>query len=206
MKKILFAVLAVSLILVVAGCGSSSHGPSSIVTQILSDPANDGDIEHTVGNSFVVTRGNPGSVFVGVDPVTGSEFRTFLDFPLTGTGGVPGNAIIDTATLDIYLISSSSIPLRLDLVSYPPQTLQASDYDTALLLPLATKTSFSLASDAGRHVTFDVTNLMVQAQLSGVSNFQIRILEDLVSNAPTGLIQIDDSTNLRAPLLEVVYH
>jgi len=45
---------------------------------------------------------------------------------------------------------------------------------------------------------------MVEAQRRGLTNFQVRILEDDGFVFP-GLIEIND-TNAQAPLLEVVYH
>lgn len=150
-------------------------------------------------------------MFAGIDAATGSEFRAFLDFPLTGTGGVPGNAVIESATLDIFLdgitqATASSIPIRIDLVTFPPQTLLASDYDRTAQPALTFARTFIVPSDLNHHVSIDVTPLMVQAQISGLSNFQIRILEDFGTNIQDGLVEIDDTTVNRAPLLEVTYH
>ncbi|MFC6522227.1 hypothetical protein ACFQAT_23335 [Undibacterium arcticum] len=157
-------------------------------------------------------QGNTPSVFAGVHPVTGSEFRAFLDFPLTGAGGVPGSAIINSATLDIFIDSisiqpvASSIPIRIELVTFPPQTLLASDFNRTIQPALALTTIIPPISraDVSRHVTVDVTSLMVQAQRSGLTDFQIRILEDDGFVFP-GLIEIDDTTINRAPLLTVSF-
>jgi hypothetical protein len=148
-------------------------------------------------------------VFAGIDPVTGSEFRAFLDFPLTGA--VPGNAIIASATLEIFIDSISieaaanSIPIRIELVSFPPQTLLASDYDRIAQPPLTFTTIVPpiFRADVRHNVSVDVTSLMVEAQRRGLPNFQIRILEDDGFVFP-GLIEIDD-TNALAPLLKVTY-
>jgi hypothetical protein len=65
-------------------------------------------------------QGNTPSVLAGIDPDTGFESRAFLDFPLTGAGGIPGSAIINSATLDIFINSisirpaASSIPIRIE--------------------------------------------------------------------------------------------
>ena len=59
-------------------------------------------------------------------------------------------------------------------------------------------------ADVLRHVTVDVTSLMVEAQRRGLPDFQIRILEDDGFVFP-GLIEIDDTTINLAPLLTVTY-
>jgi len=135
-----------------------------------------------------------------------------MDFPLTGAGGVPGSAIINSATLDIFIDSisiqpaASSIPIRIELVTFPPQTLLASDFDRTIQPALAFTTIIPPISraDVSRHVTVDVTSLMVEAQRRGLSDFQIRILEDDGFVFP-GLIEIDDTTINRAPLLTVSF-
>ena len=212
MKKILFATVIMSLILAMTGCGGGNNPPPAVETQILSNAAFDGDIKFDAPNVFTVTQGNIPSVFAGIDPVTGSEFRAFLDFPLTGVGGIPGNAIINSSALDIFIDSISiqsvanSIPIRIELVSFTPPTLLASDFDRIIQPPLAFTTinpSISRA-DLLRHVTVDVTSLMVEAQRRGLANFQVRILEDDGFVYP-GLIEIDDTTINRAPLLTVSY-
>src|ERR1700744_955658 len=93
-----------------AGCnnGDDIGPPILVTTQILSDPGFDGDIEQTSATSFTITQGmspTVQSVFAGIDPVVRTEFRAFLDFSLTGAGGVPGNAIIDSAFLDVFVKS-----------------------------------------------------------------------------------------------------
>ncbi|MDA8429116.1 MAG: hypothetical protein M0T70_07655 [Geobacteraceae bacterium] len=212
MKKILLATVLMSLVLAMSGCGGGNNQPPAVETQILSSAAFDGDIRFDAPNVFTVTQGNVASVFAGIDPVTGSEFRAFLDFPLTGAGGIPGNAIINWATLDIFIDSISiqsvanSIPIRIELVSFTPPTLLASDFDRIIQPPLAfTTINPPIArSDVLRHVTVDVTSLMVEAQRRGLANFQVRILEDDGFVYP-GLIEIDDTTINRAPLLTVNY-
>ncbi len=212
MKKLLFAAVMMLIAVALSGCGGGSNSPPAFVTQILSNPTYDGDIRLDTSNVFTVTQGNVPSVFAGIDPVTGSEYRAFLDFPLTGAGGVPGNAIINYATLDIFIDSISiqaaanSIPIRIELVSFTPPTLLASDYDRVLQPPLAFTTILPpiTRADVLRHVTVDVTPLMVEAQRLGLPNFQVRILEDFGFVFP-GLIEIDDTTVNRAPLLTVSY-
>jgi hypothetical protein len=214
---IFIACAAVSL----AGCGGGDGGvappPPAITTQILSDSGFDGDIEQTSSTTFVVTQGmSPSvqSVFAGITPGVLTEFRAFLDFPLSGAGGVPGNAIIDSAFLDIYINSfqpmTGSLPLLIELVSFQPPTLLETDFDRTLQPPLAfTRVSppFTQA-DVGTNVSIDVTTLMVQAQQLGLVDFQVRIMEDLGPAIP-GLIEINDTTgvdrSMHAPLLTVTY-
>ncbi len=210
MKKIHFAAVLISLMLAISGCGGGGSSPAPfIVTSIASNQAFDGDIL----NGVTVSPLNSSSLFAGIDPFTPyDEYRAFLAFPLTGAGGVPGNAYIDSATLDIFIKSivlhpsASSIPIRIELVSYPPQTLQPSYYDRNFLPPLKFKTIIPpiFSADVLRHVRIDVTSLMVEAQFRGLANFEVRILEDDFF-AFRGLIEIND-TNAQAPLLEVTYH
>lgn len=215
MKKILVAAILMYTILMLSGCGGGGDSPPpvvvvpQVVTRILSTQAFDGDIL----NGSTVSPLNAASVYAGIDPFSLSEYRAFLVFPLTGLGGVPGSAYIDAATLDLFINSitlhpsASSIPIRIELVSYPPQTLQASDYYRTSLPPLYFTTIIPPISGADvlRHVSIDVTSLMVEAQRRGLSDFQIRILEDDGFVFP-GLIETNDATINRAPLLTVTYH
>jgi hypothetical protein len=216
MKRIVVATLLTILTLAMLGCGDGSSPPPTIVTQIFSDPAFDGDIsKDPVTGLFTVTQGmSPSvqSVFAGVNPATGVEYRAFLDFPLTGSGGVPGNAIIVSATLEIFITSKTSgtIPILIDLVSFQPPTLVGTDYDRAILLPLASVTISPpiTSTDLGTIVAVDVTQLMKEAQRLGLANFQVRLLEDL-NAVSLGRIEISDPTGAnsgaQAPLLTVAY-
>lgn len=179
--------------------------PPTFEAQILSNPVNDGDIKLDTFNLFTVTQGNTPSVFAGIDPITGSEYRTFLYFSLSK---LPSNAFIDSAKLDLFIDSFNSvgrtIPIRIELVSFTPPSLVASDYDRTAQPPLATVTSNIFLSDVGHHVLIDVTPLVDKAQLLGLANFQIRILEDFVIVDP-GLFEINDATTSKAPLLDIIY-
>lgn len=211
MKRTFLAAALAIIILAVAGCGDNNP-PPTFVSQVLSDPALDGDIARDpVSGAFTVTEGmspTVQSVFAGFDPATGDEFRAFLDFPLTGAGGVPGNATIVSAVLDIFIDSiqpvTGTIPVRIDLVSFPsvPPTLSGADFNSTFLATLSTSI---FQSDLGNHVLLDVTPLMNEAQLLGLANFQIRILVPV----PPGLIEINDTTGANradlAPLLQVTY-
>lgn len=215
MKKLFLAALSVFMILALTGCGDGGNRnpPPLVVTTILSDPVFDGDIQKSpVTGTFTVTQSNTQSVFAGIDPTSGVEFRAFLDFQLTGANGVPGNAIIDSAFLDIFINSIipqplfGTIPLRIDLVSFQPPNLIGSDFDLTLQPALATITVSPPIF--GNRVTIDVTSLMVEALRLRLVDFQVRIMEDLGIVTP-GLIEINDTTvanrNIFAPLLQVTY-
>ncbi len=218
MKRTFLVVAMMCMILSLAGCGGGgSSAPPTVVTQILSDPAFDGDIALSSSGVFTITQGMTPtiqSVFAGIDPATGTEFRAFLDFPLTGTGGVPGNAVIVSAILDIFINSiqppTGTIPIRIELVSFQPPTLVETDFDRTLQPPIIFTTIEPpvFQADVGRHVAVDVTPLMEKAQQLGLPNFQVRILEDFGFVSP-GLIEINDTTGANrgtlAPLLEVTY-
>jgi len=191
-----------------------------VTTQILSDPRFDGDIEQVSDTQFTITQGMSSSVqtvFAGIDgsdPMNPTEFRAFLDFPLSGSGGVPANASIDSASLEFYVDDlqpiAGKLPLRVDLVAFQPPTLFASDYDRGAQPALASVivTPDISSADVGKFVPIDVTALMVEAQRRGLVDFQVRIMEDLGPAIPVLMI-IDDSTGSnrasRAPLLTVTY-
>ena len=215
-----FAIGVVCVAISLPGCGGggeSSGPPPAITTQILSDAALDGDIEQTSPTTFTVTQGMSPvvqSVFAGIYPVTLTEFRAFLDFPLTGPAGIPSNAIIESAFLDVFIDNlqptTGTIPILIELVSFQPPTLIETDFDRTLQPPLAfvrVAPPFSQA-DVGTNVSIDVTSLLVQAQQLQLPDFQVRILEDLGPAIPV-LIEIDDTTGAnrasQAPLLTVTY-
>ena len=213
-----FAALCCGLL---SGCGGGSElddgPPPTFTAQILSDPRFDGDIEQVSPNIYTVTQGMSSavqSVLAGIDPVGGTEFRAFLDFPLGGPGGIPGNAVIDSAFLEVYIDSldplSGRLPIRVDLVAFQPPTLIDTDYSRSAQPALASVVLSPDISrlDVGTYVPIDVTSLMREAQRRGLADFQVRIMEDLGPAIPV-LMVIDDSTgpNRRsfAPLLTVTY-
>jgi hypothetical protein len=213
-----FATIIVYAAIGLTGCGGGGgRAPAAITTQILSDASFDGDIQQTSATTFTVTPGMSAtvqSVFAGIDPATLTEFRAFLDFPLGGGGGVPVNARIESAFLDIYIDSfqpsTATLPILVELVSFQPPTLIASDFDRSVQPPLAfvRVTPPFTQRDVGTNVSIDVTSLMVQAQQLGLVDFQVRIMEDL-GPAIVGLMEINDTTganrSLRAPVLTVTY-
>jgi hypothetical protein len=177
----------VCALLCLTGCGGSSGGgiPPSLVSHILSNPRFDGDIEQTSPTSYTVTQGmSPSvqSVLAGIDPTTRTEFRAFLNFPPGGSGGVPANAIIDSAFLEVLvdnlIPSNGSVPIRVELVAFQPPTLIGTDFDRAVLPPLGAVLVVGdvTATDIGYFVPVDVTSLMIQAQQRGLADFQVRIL------------------------------
>lgn len=208
-----------------SGCGGGDGGnpngpqqPQQVLTHILSDPQFDGDIEQTAPGAYTVTQGmsaNVQTTFAGIDPNAGTEFRTFLDFPLTGPNGVPSRAVIDSAFLEFLVDNieppNGQVPIRVELVSFQPPNLIGTDFDRNIQPSLgAVIVSGDVnPQDIGHFVSVDVTPLMVQAQQLGLVDFQVRVMEDLGPAIET-LIEIDDSTasdrSQRAPLLTVTYH
>lgn len=203
-----------------AGCGGDGgRAPpvQPVTTQIYSDSSFDGDIALTASSTYAVTQGMSSSVqsvFAGIDPGSGSEYRAFLDFPLTGPAGIPGNATIDSAIMEIYIDSvqppTGSLPIQIDLVAIQPPTLVGSDFDTVAQPALASinvNPDFTRA-DIGTLTSIDVTPLMVEAQRRQLIDFQIRIME-VAGPAIAVLMEIDDSTganrNSLAPVLTVTY-
>lgn len=214
------AISVVCAFLGLAGCGGTSAGgiPPPIVTHILSNPRFDGDIEQISPASYVVTQGmslSVQSVLAGIDPTALTEFRAFLNFPLGGFGGVPANAFIDSAFLEVLVDNvipvNGRVPIRVELVAFQPPTLIGTDFDRSFLPPLgAVLVSGDVtAADIGQFVPVEVTPLMIQAQQRGLVDFQVRIMEDL-GPASFTLVVIDDPVTAdrpqRAPLLTVTYH
>jgi hypothetical protein len=142
----LLRLAAASSLLVLAGCGGGGGGndqPDIVQTQILSDSGFDGDIEQTGPDSALVTQGmgpNIQTALAGIDPVSGDEFRAFLHFPLGGAGGVPANARIDSAFLEVFVDdlqpTGAVFPVRVELVSFE-QPMVATDFDRTAQPPLA---------------------------------------------------------------------
>ncbi|HEU4624162.1 MAG TPA: hypothetical protein VFS52_05325 [Steroidobacteraceae bacterium] len=203
-----------------AGCGGDGNGDgfaNAFTTQILSDSRFDGDIEQTGPDTFTVTQGMSStvqSVLVGIDPDAGTEFRAFLDFPLGGANGVPADAVIDSAFLEIFIDDllpiTGKLPVRVDLVAFQPPTLIETDFNRTSQPALASVivTPDIDRRDVGTLVPIDVTSLMIEAQRRGLVDFQVRIMQDLGPAIPV-LMVIDDTTgpnrSQRAPLLTVTY-
>jgi hypothetical protein len=212
----ILAALCAFAALGLAGCGGGGDDgpPPLITTQIFSDPAYDGDIEQTSPGVYNVTQisDNVQTVLAGIDPVGGTEFRSFLDFPL---GGVPSSGTIDSAFLEFYVDdlqpTNSTLPLRVELVTFQPPSLIPTDFDRNAQPALAAVTLSPPINqaDVGTYVSIDVTELMRQAQRQRLPDFQVRIMEDL-GPAISSLMAIDDTTasdrSKFAPLLTVTYY
>lgn len=220
-KNIVRMVVVVSTLLGLSACGGGGGGdiapPPTYTTQIQSDPAFDGDIALTGPNAYVVTQGMTSavqSVFAGIDPVTSNEYRAFLDFPLGGSNGVPANAVIDSAYLDIYISSlqptNGSLPLRIELVAFQPPTLIGTDFDVGAQPALAyIQVSQPITGgEVATNISIDVTSLMFEAQRQQLTDFQLRVMEDLGPAVPV-IMEINDTTGSNradlAPLLTVTY-
>lgn len=206
-KFSLFTVLAIMLLTL--SCSSSDPRPV-IVARILSDQPADGDIAFDpILDTFTITNG-PDTLYFGIDDVDPNlpEYRAFLDFPLDGSTGeavIPLNARIVSATLEIFLNEvsfSPVVPTLLDLVSYPVNGLRVEDFDSA---PFLAQPLDFFASDAGHFVLIDVTPLMRETQLLGLTDFQVRFVLDFVTDQ--GFVGIEDlpSDAGTAPLLTVKY-
>jgi hypothetical protein len=209
--RLFFGLALLSALLVVTACGGggSDDSPRLRTTQILSDNGVDGDISFTEPNTYVITSATvSGNVFVGIDPGTDPELRAFLHFPLGGSNGVPIDASIESATLEVFVngmtlpVSENIMPLLIDLIDYEPPIV-ASDYSRSLQPALLTLPFDFFLSDVGRFVRIDVTALMQQAQTERLPYFQLRLLLDLAVSE--GLMEIDDSDADYAPLLTVEY-
>ncbi len=211
MRARTLTLLVLWLVLPLAGCGDDEPAIPVFEARILSDQPRDGDIAFDPVNGFRITQG-PSTVFFGFDELDPNvpEYRAFLDFPLDGSTGfdaVPANAVIVSATLDLFVnevsFSSGAIPTLLDLVQYPLSGLTPGDYSS---VPLEFRSLDFLPSDQGNYVSIDVTSLMVEAQRRGLADFQVRFLLDFVPN-PSGFVGIEDQPRVlvTAPLLIVRY-
>ena len=99
----------------------------------------DGDIGLALDDTVTVSTAiDTGSVLAGVDPVTGEEFRGFLDFPLGGDDGIPFDAVIESATLEIFIVGMSDLlpgeilPFLIDLIDFQPPYLIEDDFSAIL--------------------------------------------------------------------------
>jgi len=208
MRKMLYFGVAAILLLSLSGCGGG-HGRTIFVAQILSDQPADGDIAFD-GVNFTFANG-PDTLFFGIDDndLNLPEYRAFLDFPLNGsTGGdiVPSNAVIVSATLEVFVNEVSfatPIPTLLDLVEYPITGLRAQDFSSP---PLVFRSFNFFLEDQGNYVAIDVTRFMQEAQRLRLSDFQVRFQLDF-SLTDFGFIGLDDrpTVTLTAPLLIVEY-
>ena len=209
-RIVLYAVLVLAVV-AMNGCRSDDDPLPTYYTEIISDVYADGDIGLAIDDTYTVSSAiDTGSVLTGVDPVTGEEFRGFLDFPLGGVDGIPLGAVIESATLEIFIIGMSDtlpgeiFPFLIDLVDFQPPYLVESDFSRAIQLPLLTMPVDFYPSDDGSLVVIDVTDLVNEAQFQGLPDLQLRFVLDF--SADSGLIEIDDADAATAPLLKVTYY
>lgn len=214
-KRFLVSLAGLLTVVLLLGCNHDSEHhhrpPTIIVSTILSDASADGDIAYTPPSTFTISSALTSlNVLAGVDPSSLDEYRGFLDFPLGGSGGVPLDATIVSATIEIVINSvtvtafGDTVPMILDLVSFQPPNLISSDFDRSIQPPLLSDSFTFFTSDAGRSVSIDITPFMVEAQREGLPDLQVRLLLDF--SATTGLIEIDDNAAATAPLLTVEYY
>jgi hypothetical protein len=215
MKKLILLGVALVLTVTLAGCGGGGDSaPATAISQVFSNPDADGDIAHDPGppETFTIsTASTTLGVVVGIAPLSVTEYRGFLDFPLSGAGGVPANATIVSATLDVFINQvlvappATTVPIQIDLVSFQPPILIADDFSSVTQPSLTSRTFNIFSDDAGSIVPIDVTPLMREAQRLGLPDFQVRLLLDIT--ADSGQIEIDDrpTVNATAPLLTVEY-
>jgi len=213
MRRLLYFGVAAILLLSLSGCGGGGGDSRTIfVAQIVSDKPADGDIAFDpVLQTFTIANG-PDTLFFGIDDndLNLPEYRAFLDFPLNGsTGGdiVPSNAVIVSATLEVFVTEVSfatPIPTLLDLVEYPITGLRAQDFSSP---PLTFRSLDFFLADQGKYVAIDVTPLMREAQRLRLPDFQVRFQMDS-SLTDFGFIGLDDrpTVTLTAPLLTVEYN
>jgi hypothetical protein len=212
MKKLHFLGLLTIMLLALAGCGGGGGADPRPVYEadIYSHQPSDGDIAFdAVRQLYTITKG-PLALFFGIDAGDPNfpEYRAFLDFPLDGSTGaavVPADAIIVSATLEVFVNEVSfapRIPTLIDLVSYPLSGLRVGDFTSP---PLQTQKVNFFSADQGAFVAIDVTQLMREAQRLGLSDLQLRFVLDLAVNS--GLVGLDDrpTVSLTAPLLKVNY-
>ena len=213
-RIVLYTVLVLAVV-ALNGCRRDNHHHDDPLptyhTEIISDAYADGDIGLALDDTYTVSSAiDTGSVLAGVDPVTGEDFRGFLDFPLGGVDGIPPDAVIESATLEVYIIGMSDtlpgeiFPFLIDMVDFQPPYLIESDFSRAIQPPLLTMPVNFYPSDFGSFVVIDVTDLVDEAQFQGLPDLQLRFLLDFSANS--GLIEIDDADTATAPLLKVTYY
>ena len=178
---------------------------------IASDQNADGDISFSPPDTYIVSSARTtGSVLAGIDPVYGDEFRGFLDFQLRDAHGVPLYADIESAFLELFIsrvdetFPGAGVYLLIDLVSFQPPALIASDFDRSVQPPIITLPVEIVSADAGSIMVIDVTTLMIEAQRLDLPDFQLRFLLD--GFAVSGLVEIEDDDFATAPVLSVHYH
>lgn len=200
------AIAALSL----ASCGG---GDDRLLfsADIPSNRAVDGFVTRTVpiGTDNVFLAQDNGAVQAGTDPLTLSESRAFLDFPLDGAGGVPAGARIESAVLHAFVsridaASGFRFPLVLEIVPvFAP--LDPSDFGATADPAVSVIFEFSPTRDNGNFVSIDVTPLLRKAIADGSRRLELRVRPG-VSAAGPGLAVIEDAGIFdTAPRLQADY-
>lgn len=201
-----FAVLAMFALLgAVAGCGGDDD-PYRYTFQTYSDRYADGDISDI---GIVTQASDSGVTTVLFGRQDSDEYRGFFSFPLDGSTGdtLPSSALVVAADVELFVegvTGDSSVPIRVDLVSFSTVGLDTGDYSTAALTTIATRTLTIYASDEGSFVRIDVTPLVQEAQRLGLIDAQFRFRYE--GSGLDGLVAIyDGSDEGRIPLLTIEY-
>jgi len=232
MKRVLLALAVLMAFYAAQGCGGGGGGapqapqaPQQVTTTIASNQNVDGYLtKDTASQTIVATQVTQKpfrSIFAGVDPSNSQESRAFLDFPLAS---IPPKASVQFASLKIFLHStnfnsaSDTLTLRIELVQFNPQftpPLLASYFDssglplqTDPLIPVSPSILPPITANVvgpNNPIAIDVSQLVKTAHDVGFSDFQIRILENRPSGAPSDLIEIDESSATVSPSLTVQY-
>jgi len=224
MRRLLYLGVAAILALAFSGCGGGGGDSRTVfIADILSVRGVDGDIAFDPfappGSEFTITHTD--TVLAGIDPLTQIEFRGFLHFPLDT---IPVNADVLFASMTVLITSVTPqdsadppIPFLIDSISFQPPILIESDFDRVVKPPLLTHSGEFFPSDQTFFVEINVTPLMRNAILNGLTDFQVRIVFDddrfqSDLNTIIGLVRIDDGPGTVsrpridfAPLLHVEY-
>ena len=222
MRKIWILGLVGVLALVLAGCGGGGSSRSVFTGSIDSDRSVDADLTLDLsggGTPTLALASTNGNVLAGVTVDTGgtpvADTRGFLNFSLSS---IPLSASIRFASVTVYLnqvtLDNSLLPTPffLDLIdtdTFPPP-IRTSDYSVAFI---GTPRSFDFLNiDQGNFVEIEVTSLMQEAQIRGLSTFEVRFGFDEAAynadiNTTRGLIVIDDRASVpsQRPFLTVEY-
>ncbi|QXE89768.1 hypothetical protein KP001_15205 [Geomonas subterranea] len=200
-KRILWLVLAAVLV-ALAGCGG---GNERRVQEILRDPNIDGYIRENLDAQTLQVVQPATRLFAGLDPLVNDEYRAFIEFPLAGEL-IPAPARVVSASIELFIndvsTDASRVPMLIELVPFQP-VLGPADYDRPAFTPRVVS-FYVYPSDRGKFITIPVTSLFLEAALTPLPTFQLRISQDIVPSAP-GRVEIDDTTVDTAPLLRVVY-
>ena len=201
---------AAMVALLLGSCGSGQSS-SLFTTDIRSNRAADGFVTRTVpaGTDNAVPALDNGAVQAGIDPVTSSESRAFLDVPLEGAGGVPAGARIVTAFLQVHFsgidaIGNATFPIVLEIVP-PFHPLDPSDFDAVPASGVVVTRNIFPSVDRGNFVDIDVAPLLEEALGLGLRRLEVRVRPGLPAAAP-GLVRIEDLAIFdTAPRLQVEY-